>query len=151
MPCEPVFRGPFLPLAWPASSSRAFLSVKIESASMLSHVHSAYLFPLVLVLCFHLSAGTLSGGPTACEKKRCYEPACCLALKAISSSSSSLVAFLGFLLWMGFVPATKCTCQLQLRLRSGIIIQMALPRPASPRSLASCGGLRRKERRTSCS
>jgi hypothetical protein len=28
MPCEPVFKGPFLPLAELASSSRAFLSVK---------------------------------------------------------------------------------------------------------------------------
>lgn len=35
-----------------------------------------------------------------------YAPACCLALKALSSSSSSAAGFfLGFLLWMGFVPA----------------------------------------------
>lgn len=33
-------------------------------------------------------------------------PACCLALNAMSSSSSSPAGFfLGFLLWMGFVPA----------------------------------------------
>jgi hypothetical protein len=40
------------------------------------------------------------------------EPACCFALNAMSSSSiSPLAAFLGFLLWMGFVPAVA-SCQL---------------------------------------
>jgi len=40
------------------------------------------------------------------ESRDMYAPACCLALKALSSSSSSAAGFfLGFLLWMGFVPA----------------------------------------------
>lgn len=38
-------------------------------------------------------------------------PAACLALKALSSSSSSTAFFFGFLLWMGFVPAGSA-CQL---------------------------------------
>jgi hypothetical protein len=32
-------------------------------------------------------------------------PAACLALKALSSSSSSVSFFFGFLLWIGLVPA----------------------------------------------
>jgi hypothetical protein len=53
-------------------------------------------------------------------------------LKAISSSSSSFATFLGFLLWMGLVPATKCTCQLWTS--SGI----NMPSPRS--SGGGCGG-----------
>lgn len=34
-------------------------------------------------------------------------PAACFNLKALSSSSSSVTFFLGFLLWMGFVPAVS--------------------------------------------
>lgn len=39
------------------------------------------------------------------SRGRGYAPACSLALCARSSSSSSLVAFLAFLLWIGLVPA----------------------------------------------
>jgi hypothetical protein len=86
MPWPPVFRGPFPP-AFLASSSRAFLSV----------VSSAPLF---------LRSSRCNGAASRREPGVCcYAPACCFAWKALSSSSSSFFAALGFLLWMGLVPA----------------------------------------------
>jgi len=78
MPWLPVFKGP-LPPAFLASSSRAFLSVANRQR-------------LPAASCLH----TMSQHNI---------PAAALSLKALSSSSSSTTFFLGFLLWMGLVPA----------------------------------------------
>ena len=81
IPCCPAFRGPFFP-ATLAISSRAFLS---SQKSVLTSV--SFCFPV------------------------CDAPACCLALNALSSSSSSFCCFFGFLLWSGVVPSVSL-CQL---------------------------------------
>lgn len=91
MPCCPVFMGP-LPPAFFAISSRAFLSVGQSAAMHMSLALPARHRP------FALETG--EGW-----KMSDYAPACCFCLNAISSSSSSLFCFLGFLLWIGFVPA----------------------------------------------
>ena len=85
IPCCPVFMGPFPP-AFLAISSRAFLSAVVVSA-----------------LCTRPSvefAKCAQGG-----RVHGYAPACCFARYALSSSSSSFFADLGFLLWIGLVPA----------------------------------------------
>ena len=98
MPCEPVFSGP-LPLpTLPASSSRAFLSSGRVSLVYYCYQHSR---AHVLSVFEELYGGFRDGVGSW------YAPAASLALWAISSSSRSCAFFLGFLLWMGLVPAAQ--------------------------------------------
>lgn len=95
MPCWPVFIGP---------CSKINICSSLPRGSRCESLTLPDAFLAISSLAF-LSVTSSHQPPTPLIRRLSRVPAANFSLCALSSSSSSLAAFFGFLLWMGLVPA----------------------------------------------